>query len=129
MRVELARDVEHLLTRGNRYVAEAKPGGMVEIRGHFSMMIPADWAHVITVAAIDGTPLIEGQTYDLMVDRRRGGPQNMRGWEVLASREEGSFGPKRTIVRLLHRGGRWGGARRDVEVSAIVSAKRVEVPS
>lgn len=130
MRVELTRDVSHLLTKGNRYTATPDIGGQVKIIIHSEMTIPAEFCRPVEVVTPDGTNLIEGKVYDITYRQEyganRGAEKTLRGWEFLY--EADPLYSLRTCF-FLHRGSRWGGKKQQIDLKNIVSAIEVTAPS
>lgn len=130
MRVELTRDVSHLLTKGNRYTATPDIGGQVKIIIHSEMTIPAEFFRRVEVITPDGTSLNEGAVYDITYKQEyganRGNTKTLRGWRFQF--EEPSFGGRRECT-FRHVGGRFGGRSQTISLANIVSAIEVTAPS
>lgn len=130
MKVELTRDVSHLLTKGNRYTARPDIGDQVKITIHAEMTIPAEFYRRVEVITPDGTSLVEGKVYDITYTQEygayRGREKTLRGWEFLYETAP-SYNSRRECT-FLHRGSRYVGRRQQIDLKNIVSATEVAAP-
>lgn len=129
MKVELNRDVNYLMTRGNKYEAEEVAGGMVRIKFSSDMLVPASFVRRVQFI-VHGVDLLEGQHYDVEVQtyggRKSGKTQMLRGYRLTGIAEHGwREGFRVTFTKVS---GKWGGPSRTVDHDRVVSIMPVAGP-